>query len=83
MQNNEIEKIYSKILDIIKNTNDYCEFFIRDNKFIFQNRTNPKCISIILTDKEILDLNATSDRNSLLAVNVLIVFKFAFVEIHC
>ena len=56
MQNNEIEKIYSKILDIIKNTNDYCEFFIRDNKFIFQNRTNPKCISIILTDKEILDL---------------------------
>ena len=58
MQNNEIKKIYNKILDIIKITNDYCEFFIRDNKFIFRDRTTQNNISIILTDKEILDLDS-------------------------
>ena len=57
MQNNEIEKIYSKILDIIKNTKDYCEFFIREKKFIFRDSTTSNNISIILTDKEILDLD--------------------------
>ena len=68
MKNNEIKKIYNKILDIIKNTNDYCEFYIRDKKFIFRDRTTPNIISIILTDKELLDLDSGiySERTRLL-----------------
>lgn len=68
MQNNEIKIIYNKILDIIKNTNDYCEFYIRDKKFIFRDRTTPNIISIILTDKELLDLDSGiySERTRLL-----------------
>lgn len=68
MQNNEIKIIYNKILDIIKNTNDYCEFYIRDKKFIFRDRTTSNNISIILTDKELLDLDSGiySERTRLL-----------------